>query len=426
MACLKTVDILLPADGVDLKKWAVIACDQFTSQPEYWREVEDFVGDAPSTLHMIYPEVYLGKEREQEYRDRNRQVHSYMEKCLKKGVIEKKVYQGYILTARETEAGVRTGLIALLDLEAYDYRKEARTKVRATEATVESRIPARVGIRQGALLEFSHVMMLLDDEKGRILEPLYENRERFPKLYDTELMLGGGRVSGYALEGEAAEKLTEALEELEQESDGIFLAVGDGNHSLAAAKQCWETAKTKLTEEEYANHPARFALVEVVNLHDPSMAFRPIHRVLFGAYEKTAEKFEEYLSQRVHIRTERCVEGDADIIFLQGELTEGIRFADKGKREGSLAVELLQNFLDEYLAGRHDAKIDYVHSEKAVRRFAKMHGTCGMLLRGMDKSRLFPAIAAGGALPRKTFSIGEDCQKRYYIECRRVRERVQL
>lgn len=424
MACLKTADILLPADGVDLKKWAVIACDQFTSQPEYWREVEGFVGDAPSTLHMIYPEVYLGQEWEQEYRDRIRRVHSYMEECLKKGVLEKKTHQGYILTVRETEAGVRTGLIALLDLETYDYRRGARTKVRATEATVESRIPARVGIRQGAPLELSHVMMLLNDEEDRILEPLYENRESFPRLYDTGLMLGGGCVSGYALEGKTAEILTEALRELEQESGDIFLAVGDGNHSLAAAKQCWENVKIKLTEEEYANHPARFALVEVVNLHDPSMVFRPIHRVLFGACEKMAEKFEEYLSQRVHIRTERCAEEDADVIFLQGELAEGICFADKGEREGSLAVELLQNFLDEYLAECHKAKVDYVHSEEAVRRFAKMQGTCGMLLRGMEKSRLFPAIAAGGALPRKTFSIGEDRQKRYYIECRRVRERV--
>ena len=205
-----------------------------------------------------------------------------MEQYLSEGIMTEEVHQGYVLTVRETAAGIRVGLIAALDLESYNYTNKTQNKVRATEETVQERIPVRVGIRRNALVESPHVMMLLDDPSERLLEPLYQKREKFRRLYDTELMLGGGNVCGYAIEGMDAEELTERITEMERESQEIFLAVGDGNHSLAAAKNCWEDLKERLSERKTDTYPGRYALVEVVNLHSPSLEFEAIHRVLYG------------------------------------------------------------------------------------------------------------------------------------------------
>lgn len=419
MSCLHAANILLPAKGIDKKKWAVIACDQFTSQPEYWEQVEKYVGDAPSTLRMIYPEAYLGNEGGAAYTRRLSGIQSNMKQYLEEGILTEGVREGYVLTVRETEAGIRTGLIAALDLEAYDYAKDSASAVRATEETVRERLPVRVGIRENALVESPHVMLLVDDADCGLLEPLYQKKEEFCRLYDTELMLGGGKVCGYAIEGSEAEALTEKLAELEGRNPEIFLAAGDGNHSLAAAKTCWERLKERLSEEEAKMHPARYALVEVVNLHSPSLKFEAIHRVLYGGHPDTAAReFQIYLENRGQGRAEKCSdEKDADLIFVQGERRDGYRLYDTGEH---LAVELLQHFLDEYTKEHAELELDYVHSPEAVEELSREGNVCGMLLRPIDKRSLFPAICAGGVLPRKTFSIGEETQKRYYMECRRL------
>lgn len=419
MACLQAADILLPADGIDMNKWAVIACDQFTSQPEYWRQVKDYVGEAPSSLCLIYPEVYLGDDDESTYERRIGGIQANMERYLAEQVLVEGVHQGYVLTVRETEAGTRIGLVAALDLEAYDFAKGTKAPVRATEETVPSRIPIRVGIRKGALLEIPHVMMLLDDEHCRMLEPLYEKRETFRKLYDTELMLGGGHLCGYAIEGKEARALTECLAEMERNCSEIFLAVGDGNHSLAAAKTCWELVKKNLSGEEIENHPARCALVEVVNLHSPSLNFEAIHRVLYGGkMESVMKGFQEYLENQGVSCIECSVnEEEADMIFVQKTQRAGWRLVNT---KGRLAVDLLQQFLEGYLQLHPEMRTDYVHSEQTVVQLTKEEKCCGILLGAIDKGELFPAIEAGGVLPRKTFSIGEEFQKRYYMECRRL------
>lgn len=419
MACVHAADILLPAGGIDVERWAVIACDQFTSQPEYWERVEQYVGDAPSTLHMIYPEVYLGNEDEAAYTQRLAGIQMNMRRYLAEGILTEEVHEGYVLTVRETEAGTRVGLIGALDLETYDYVRDSTSMVRATEETVRERIPVRVGIRKSALVESPHVMMLLDDASCKLLEPLYQKKAEFRRLYDTELMFGGGNVCGYAVEGVEAEALTEKLVSMEQESSEIFLAVGDGNHSLAAAKTCWEKLKESLTEDEIRTHPARYALVEVVNLHNSSLEFEAIHRVLYGGeMNAVTEGLKLYLESCGQYKVVECSdEREADIVFVQGECRIGLRLF---QTEGHLAVELLQHFLDGYLRDNPEARIDYVHSKEAVEELCKEENACGMLLRPIDKSSLFPAIYAGGVLPRKTFSIGTEYQKRYYMECRRL------
>lgn len=438
---LSPADILLPAEGIDMEKWAVIACDQFTSQPEYWERVEAEVGGAPSSLRMIYPEVYLAGEGRSEYQERIRRIHRQMERYLRDGILREQVRQGYVLTVRRTDAGLRIGLVGALDLEAYDYRPEKKAPVRATEETIRERIPVRVGIRKGALLESTHVMLLLDDGKRRFLEALYESRDRFPKLYDVELMLGGGHATGYALEGAAAEAVSEYFIRLAAGGREILLAVGDGNHSLAAAKACWESAKGTLSAEESRTHPARYALAEVVNLHSPALEVHPIHRILYGGdLEALANGFRAYLSSRgmesdLFFLKEEKVEAEkreasgrelparSEILFLQGNVRAKLCLTET---KGHLPAELLQKYLDRCLKEQERSKgegrlrLDYIHDPEAAESLAGKQGACAMLMGAIGKSDLFPAVAAGGVLPRKTFSIGTDVQKRYYIECRRL------
>ena len=417
-ASLRPADILLPDMNADMKKWAVIACDQFTAQPEYWKRVEDYVQDAPSMLRLIYPEIYLNTDDRQAYTDRIAAIQNEMSAYLKDEVLKERVHQGYVLTVRQTSAGERIGLVAELDLEKYDYHVGTDAPVRATEATVKERIPVRVGIREGASLESPHVMVLMDDPKKQLLEALYEERMSFEKLYDTELMEDGGHVTGYAVAGTYAERVSARLQQMEAECPGIFLAVGDGNHSLASAKTCWENAKKNLTEEELADHPMRYALVEVVNLYSPSLLFYPIHRVLYNCDDNTlANGFAEYLKKQDMRLVQTDDDAQADVTFLYKENKSSYKI---GNRAGHLPVELLQKYLDEYLKEHPEQELDYVHSEAAAEQIAEDGKGCAMLLGAFDKSSLFDSIEAGGVLPRKTFSIGEDIQKRYYMECRKL------
>ena len=283
---------------------------------------------------------------------------------------------------------------------------------------MKERIPVRVGIREGASLESPHVMVLMDDPKKQLLEALYEERMSFEKLYDTELMEDGGHVTGYAVTGVYAERVSARLQQMEAACPGIFLAVGDGNHSLASAKTCWENAKKDLTEEERTDHPMRYALVEAVNLYSPSLLFYPIHRVLYNCDDNTlANGFAEYLKKQDMRLAQTDDDAQADVTFLYKENKSSYKI---GNRAGHLPVELLQKYLDEYLKEYPEQELDYVHSEVAAEHIAKDGRGCAMILGAFDKSSLFDAIEAGGVLPRKTFSIGEDIQKRYYMECRKL------
>lgn len=332
-ACFLPADILLPDAAADVEKWAVVACDQFTSQMEYWQKAAQIVGDAPSTLNIVYPEVYLA-----EGDARIERIRRAMADYMQRGVLQTRVKNGFVFVRRVTESGERLGLVGKLDLEQYDFTPGTSAPVRATEGTILSRIPPRVRIRQGAPIESPHVMMLVDDAAMRLIEPLAQMD--LPKLYDTQLMLGGGHISGFAVEGEPAARTAELIAQMQRESGGFFLAVGDGNHSLATAKACWEQIKLTLSEAERENHPARFALCELVNLHSPALVFRPIHRVVFGAdIDALQSGFELYL--RAHGMT---LTDGGEVTLVQGGERRGFAISGRGDR---LPVDVLQKYLDQ-------------------------------------------------------------------------------
>ena len=274
---LRTAEILLPRPGIDLSKWAVVACDQFTAQPEYWQAVEEYVGDAPSTLRVTLPEVWLN-----EAETRIPAIHTAMREYLDGGLWQTAVKQGFVLVCRETESGVRPGLLVSLDLEQYDFTPGAESLIRPTEGTVVSRVPPRARIRAGAPVELPHVMMLIDDPGRTVIEPLLEKADTLRPLYDFALMQRGGHVRGWAVEGRLVDEVHDAVEALRENCGGLLYAVGDGNHSLAAARQCWLDLREKLSPAVRAVHPARFALVELVNLNCPALVFEPIHRAVFN------------------------------------------------------------------------------------------------------------------------------------------------
>lgn len=484
--CFNQANILLPKDGIDMEKWSVIACDQYTSQADYWKTVEEFVGDAPSTLNVVFPEIYLGNKKNDKNcacengscaddhttmyasmsdSERIACINSTMEKYLSDGIIQQVVTDGYVLVERTTESGIRLGIVGLVDLDDYDFDPKNPTLIRATEGTVISRIPPRVKIREHAAIELPHVMLLVDDpvdkadaisDKGKltgiynignvehgIIEYVYSLKDSFRKLYDTDLMQGGGHIRGYAIEGEAAKQVTDAFAKKQEQSGGFLFAVGDGNHSLATAKTCWENIKEsgKFTEEQLKTHPARYALVEICNLHSEALEFKPIHRLLTNVDVKDMLSFfEAEITKQGLERTE----GD-EIVFEYAESgsdnsakpangnevvsensavtctapikSSGINITNRGDR---LPVEILQGILDKYLETHDNVSIDYIHGDDALHRLVKETNGCGIFLQSIDKSTLFPAINAGGVLPRKTFSIGEANEKRYYMECHNI------
>lgn len=405
---LAPADILLPAPGIDLEKWAVVACDQYTADAAYWRRVEQAVGDAPSTLRLIYPEIYLAQGLE-----RIPEIQGAMRRYLAEGVLRTAVSQGFLLTRRVTQSGPRVGLMAALDLECYDYRPGSASLARATEGTILSRIPPRMKIREGAALESPHVMLLLDDPGDTVLGPLERACAREAPLYDTPLMEGGGQVTGWAVTDAARMAgLSRALAALRAQCGGLLYAVGDGNHSLATAKACWEARRAMLSPAAQAHDPARYALVEIVNLHAPALRFEPIHRVLFhGQGPALGREFDAWLAARGW-----AAAPGREIVFIQGDWEAGVSLRGT---QGLLPVSVLQAFLDEYLAAHPLATLDYIHGEPDTRALARGENV-GMLLQGMEKSALFPGIRAGGVLPRKTFSMGHAWEKRYYMECRRL------
>ena len=402
---LHTAQILLPRVGIAPQKWAVVACDQFTAQPEYWRRVEALVQGAPSALQLILPEAWLDRGEE-----RIPRIHQTMRQWLNDGTLTTAVADGFVLVERQTSLGLRPGLVAALDLEAYDFAPGSNSLIRATEGTVLERVPPRARIRAGAPLELPHAMVLIDDPEDTVIGPLHDRRDTFRPLYDFDLMMGGGHLQGWAVEGKATRGVFKALEALMKRAEGLLYAIGDGNHSLAAARQCWLELKETLSDGERACHPARYALVELVNLACPAITFEPIHRLLYGVEPSALmSACEAWLKQR----GAEAGTGD-DLVAFDGT---GRQWRFRMQRH---PLKPLQEFLDGYLAERPDAGIDYIHGEGALRALVNLPDTLGFMPRAFDKGELFDTIRRYGVLPRKTFSMGEAEEKRYYMEVRRI------
>ncbi len=404
-------DILLPRTD-DLEKWAVIACDQFTSDPAYWQRVRAKAAGAPSTINLILPEAELEGHDASAVDTINAAMAQYLEEGLFR------VYpNSYIYVERTLENGsVRPGLVGMVDLECYDYSHGSGSPVRATEMTVLERIPPRKMVRKDAPLELPHVLMLCDDDKMELIEPVRAMKDSLPKLYDFDLMEQGGHITGWLVQGEAADAFNSALTRYAQTYESkypdlsgakVLLAVGDGNHSLATAKSCYEDLKAQNPGVDLSNHPARYALVELENIHDPSLGFEPIHRVVFDVDRNKLMEDLKYI----------CAEDGFAVTCVMGKERKTV-YLDRSK--GELAVAILQEFLDDWFKC-NPGKIDYIHGDDDVAELAMRENAVGFLLPAMAKSELFRGVIAGGVLPRKTFSMGHAREKRYYLEGRRIK-----
>jgi hypothetical protein len=424
--------ILLPKPGLDLQKWAVIACDQFTSEPEYWEKVRQLVGDAPSTYNLVLPEVYLGKPEEAAHVKSTQQA---MQKYVQENLLVP--HDGMILVERTVEGKTRRGLMLALDLECYDYNKGSQTLVRATEGTILDRLPPRMKIREGALLELPHILVLIDDPDRTVIEPIVSIKERLQPLYDFELMLGSGHLQGHSVnQPDQEQQIIRALEKLADPQDfasrygvgadkGVLLfAMGDGNHSLATAKAIWEKIKPQVG----MNHPARYALVEIENVHDQGLDFEPIHRVIFEVNEDFKTAMQRFYGDHVRYATCQNETEMVNRVTSQAEngqtigliSPEGFGIAVITNPPTNLPVGSLQVFLDNWLKQPGAGKIDYVHGQDVVVRLGLQPGNLAFFLPAMPKHDLFKTVILDGALPRKTFSMGEAREKRFYMEARRI------
>lgn len=405
-------DILLPR-SCNMEQWAVIACDQFTSDPAYWEAVEKTVGAAPSTLRMILPEALLGAPEEDASIDA---INRTMEAYEAEGVFQK--YENALIYVERTllDGSIRCGLVGMVDLDAYDYHKGAVSPIRATEATVAERIPPRVKVRRGASLEFPHILLLCDDQEKVLIEPVKAQKNALPMVYDFDLMAGGGHISGWLVSGEAVEAFNARLAAYTAACPARYaglpgtapvFAVGDGNHSLATAKTCYEELKAAHPGVDLSCHPARYALVELENIHDEAQKFEPIHRVVLDTEpEKLLKALEPWCAEGGY-PVQWCMSGKSGTVYLDPARSQ-------------LAVGVLQNFLDAYLKD-NPGKLDYIHGEADVYALAERENALGFLLPAMEKSQLFRGVMADGVLPRKTFSMGHAREKRYYLEGRKIK-----
>ncbi len=383
-SCLKIPRILLPREGFET--WAVVACDQFTSDRGYWERVEREVGGAPSTLRFILPEVYLGEDDE----NRIAEIHENMYLALETGRLEKLV-RGFVLTERTTQSGVRRGIVAAIDLEQYSMKKGESAPIRSSEEVVPSRLPARVALRRGAPIEFPHAILFYRDKKDKLMKYLAE--EELEVLYDFDLMEGGGHIKGLYLPEDLSREVAEALN---VRTEPCF-AVADGNHSVAAAKAYWEELKGTLPPDEARTHPARYMLVELVNLYSDAVVFHPIHRIV---KHTDAEALIDYFMK--HVKCKR--EGNVLIPSLPA---------------GAAGVEKTDALLEAYV-GQNGGVIDYIHGERELRALAAEEDCVGVLLKPLDKDDFFDRLKGGGNFPKKTFSLGEGAEKRYYLEGREI------
>jgi len=392
LSIFNTADILLPKVA-DMEKWAVIACDQFASEPEYWQQARDFVKNAPSTLELIWPEAELADDAD----TRISGINAAMEQYLAQGLFQTYA-DSFIYVERTLLSGkIRRGIVGALDLQQYDYRPDTHCAVRATEKTVVERIPPRVNIRKDAPVELPHVLLLCDDPEQMIFDSIA--KDTLPLLYDFELMQGGGRIQGWLIAGEDAKLLQDAIARYEASDKCVKYAVGDGNHSLASAKTCYEMNKRPA---------ARYALVELENIHDDAQEFEPIHRIV---------KNTDAGAVLEALKRDACCEAGYPLQWFSGG-ESGTVMLRLG--EGQLPVGALQNFLDAYLSG-HPGETDYIHGDDSLKQLSTKENAIGFLLPPMEKSQLFPGIVADGVLPRKTFSMGHAQEKRYYLEARKIK-----
>lgn len=414
----KRGNILLPKN-TDMTKWSVVACDQYTSEPEYWNDVEKIVGDAPSTLKLTLPEIYLEDENISE---RIAKINSNMKALLDEDFFNEYKDSMIYLERTQSDGKIREGLIGVVDLEAYSYEKGAETPIRATEKTVIERIPPRVKIRENAPLELPHIMILIDDDKKQIIENLKNKVSEDDIVYGFDLIKNGGHVKGYLLNEETMDEVDKGLKELADKEvfakkydvnnkEVLLFAMGDGNHSLATAKACYEKLKEIMSEEEYLNNPARYALVELVNLHSPALEFEAINRVIFNTNpEKLLNSLKEYYQINK--------DGNGQKIEVITNDVDEKWYIENPK--SNIAVGSIQIFLDEYLKN-NEGKIDYIHGEETTKNLAKQSGNVGFIFEAMPKNELFKTVILDGSLPRKTFSMGHSYDKRYYLESRKIK-----
>ncbi len=408
-----TADILLPKE-TDFSKWSVVACDQYTSEPEYWEKTAQLVGDAPSTLHLILPEVYLEQENVSQQIS---SIHQTMQKYLEQGIFEEYPAAYFYLERTLADGSVRRGIIGAVDLEQYDYAVGSESLIRATEGTVLERIPPRMKVRENAPLELPHIMLLIDDPEKTVIEPLTECRTEYKKLYDFPLMQNGGRLTGYLLDRSHIEKTNQALTALyeaqaKESAAPLLFAVGDGNHSLATAKACYEKLKADHPDCDFTDSPARFALAEVVNLHDDSLQFEPIHRVITDI---NPDHFLRKMTEFFEISPDD--DGVQIFKYVTGSKMETVSIMNP---TSNLCVGTLQSYIDIYLS-KYGGKIDYIHGDDVVMALASKPNSIGLILPKTDKSDLFRTIQLDGALPRKTFSMGHANDKRFYLESRKIK-----
>lgn len=410
-------DILIPNESIDMSKWAVIACDQYTSEPEYWETTVKNVDGSPSALSLILPEIYLEND---DVANKIKNIHSAMDKYISNGIFTE--YKNAMIYVERIQSNsiVRKGLIGAIDLEEYDFSKGSSSQVRATEATVIERIPPRIKVRQGASLELPHIMILIDDPDNTVIESV--DKSAMTKIYDTELMQNGGSISGYLVPDDEQQRIDNALSALANpdtfnkkydltDSPVLLYAMGDGNHSLATAKEFYEQLKKSNPDKDFSNHPARYALAEIVNLHSDALKFEAIYRLV---YDVDCDKLIASLTENLalsHETAEQWVEivcnGKSDKLYIHNA-------------SSNLSVGSLQNFLDGYIK-ENGGKIDYIHGIDNVKSLAEKHNGIAFILPDMDKSQLFPTVIKDGALPRKTFSMGHADDKRFYIESRKIK-----
>ena len=420
----KRTDILLPSFSLDsekMQKWSVVACDQYTSEREYWNEVEEFTKNDYSALKLTVPEVYLNdSDIEKRIEKTNEKMNEYIAKDI---FTEYK--NTFIYVERTLKNGVkRLGIVGAVDLEDYDYNKGSKTKIRATEGTVVSRIPPRLKVRNNALVELPHIMMLIDDEKNEIIEENEKLKDTFKKVYDFELMQSSGHLCGYVMTDEACsrlEKKLEALSDIESfnkkygvdEKSPLVFAMGDGNHSLATAKAYYENLKKEIGEERAKNSLARYALCELVNLHDESLVFEAIHRVVF---DLSGKDFIDAFEKEYNISYDEDASGQSFGFLYKGEL----RKVTVTNPKEYLTVATVQKFIDSYIE-KHGGEVDYIHGEDVVRKLCENENNFGIIFTAMDKCDLYKSVIIDGALPRKTFSMGDACDKRFYTELRKIK-----
>lgn len=423
-------EVYLPQAGIDPTKWATIAVDQFTSQPEYWEQVENIVGESPSTFRITLPEIYLEQPGEAE---RIQAIQNTMRAYLDAGLLQPR--EGLIYVERTVGGKTRKGLMLCLDLECYDFTKGSTSLIRATEGTIVERLPPRIKIREGAPLELPHILVLIDDPQWTVIEPVAAARDSLEKLYDFDLMLESGHLTGYAVPDEGG--VVQALRELARpevfaakygvspDLPVLLFAMGDGNHSLATAKAIWEKNKAAVGME----HPSRYALVEIENVHDDALEFEPIHRVLFGLKTDIYAALESAFGANVTYQPVDSAEAMVAAVDAGASDGQLVGFVGGGRGFGlvkisnpstTLAVGTLQAFLDPFLKQGGAEKIDYVHGADVTVRLGGQPGNVGIYVPGMAKGDLFKTVILDGALPRKTFSMGEAREKRFYVEARKI------